>query len=109
MAKTDYQTVVLVREAREVAIEGLDPALRTIVRTALTRDANERYQSALDLADALQGYAASRHLGPTDTALVVREVHDEIRRERLVAPIDPRIADIRAEVARMSSLASYPN
>src|SRR5687768_11307149 len=61
---TDYQTVELVRQARIPSIAALnpeiEPELEGIVRKALARDPEERYQNAADLADALAQYLFSR-------------------------------------------------
>ena len=54
---TDYQTVELVRQARIPSIAALNPdvapELENIVRKALARDPDDRYQEAADLGDAL--------------------------------------------------------
>lgn len=103
LGQSDYDTVALVRDARFVPIDGLDSALDAVVRKALARDPDARYQSASDLRDALTHYAISRgiKLSPSETARLVRDVGFEIVRERSVRAVDPIV---QAEVHRMTSI-----
>lgn len=108
---TDYETVMLVRGARFVPIDGLDRELDAVLRRALARDAGERYPHAADLADAMTRYAVSHgiEMSPRDTAMLVRDVWPEISRER-VEPIDARIlARVQDDARRMSSIIQTTN
>ena len=66
-ADTPYATVELVREARVPSLSALRPnvvdlELDELVRKALARDPDERYQTAADLGDALAQYLFAREL-----------------------------------------------
>jgi serine/threonine-protein kinase len=108
---TDYQTVELVRQARIPSIAALnpdvEPELEQVVRKALARDPNDRYQEAADLGDALSQYLFSRRMKVTarDIAGLVRDVQVEAARRRSLAPqesiIDVLIQD---EMAKVTSL-----
>ncbi len=67
--ETDYQTVELVRQAKVPSIATqnteVQPELEQIVRKALARDINARYQSAADLQDALAQHLFSQRLKVT--------------------------------------------
>ena len=83
--ETDYQTVELVRQARVPSLAALNPdiplELDQIVHRALARDANQRYQHAYELQDALAQFLFSRSLKVTnrDIAQLVRECVSERR------------------------------
>jgi serine/threonine-protein kinase len=108
---TDYQTVELVRQARVPSIAALnpeiEPELEAIVRKALAKDANDRYQSAADLNEALAQYLFSRRMKVTarDIAGLVRDTQVEMMRKRSAEPkeslIDKLILD---EMQKMTSL-----
>jgi serine/threonine protein kinase len=108
---TDYQTVELVRQARIPSIQALnpevEPELEQVVRKALARDPDDRYQHAADLGDALSQYQFSRRMKVTarDIAQLVRDAQLEAMRKRSSEPkgslIDSLIND---EVQRLSSL-----
>jgi serine/threonine-protein kinase len=107
LGKTDYRTVELIREARVPAVEDLDPALDTIVRKALARDAAARFQSATELGHALARYAISRgiELAPGETGKLVREVKLEVEHERSATAIDAAgLARVQDSVNRMVSI-----
>jgi hypothetical protein len=78
-----------------------------VVRKALARDPNDRYQEAADLGDALSQYLFSRRMKVTarDIAGLVRDVQVEAARRRSLAPqesiIDVLIQD---EMAKVTSL-----
>jgi len=109
--ETDYQTVELVRQARVPSVAALnpeiEPELEAVVRKALARDVEERYQSAADLADALAQYLFSRRMKVTarDIAALVRDAQVEMMRKRSAEPkeslIDALIVD---EMEKMTSL-----
>jgi serine/threonine-protein kinase len=109
---TDYQTVELVRQARVPSIAALnpeiEPELEAIVRKALARDPNERYQQAADLTDSLAQYLFSRRMKVTarDVANLVRDVKVEQLRKRSLAPKTESLIDalIQEEVGNLTSL-----
>jgi eukaryotic-like serine/threonine-protein kinase len=109
--ETDYQTVELVRQARVPSIAALnpevEPELEEVVRKALARDPEERYQSASDLQDALAQYLFSRRMKVTsrDIAALVKDAQVEMMRKRSSAPKDSLIdALIVDEMQKMTSL-----
>jgi serine/threonine-protein kinase len=108
---TDYQTVELVRQARVPSIAALnpeiEPELEQIVRKALAKDPNDRYQTAADLQDALAGYLFSRRMKVTsrDIASLVRDTQVEMMRKRSHEPKESLIdALILDEMQKMTSL-----
>jgi len=109
--ETDYQTVELVRQARVPSLAALNPEieaeLEAIVRKALARDPNERYQNAGDLNEALTQYLFSRRMKVTarDIAQLVRDAQVEHMRKRSAEPKDSLIdALIVDEMQKMTSL-----
>jgi serine/threonine-protein kinase len=109
--ETDYQTVELVRQARVPSIAALnpeiEPELEAVVRKALARDAEERYQSAADLADALAQYLFSRKMKVTsrDIQALVRDTQLEQMRKRSAEPKESLIDTlINDEIGKMTSL-----
>jgi eukaryotic-like serine/threonine-protein kinase len=108
---TDYQTVELVRQARVPSIAALNPEidaeLEQVVRKALARDPNDRYQNAADLGDALAQFLFSRRMKVTarDIAALVRDTQVEMMRKRSAEPKDSLIdALILDEMQKMTSL-----
>jgi serine/threonine-protein kinase len=108
---TDYQTVELVRQARVPSIAALnpeiEPELEAVVRKALSRDPDDRYQNAADLADALAQYLFSRRMKVTsrDIAALVRDTQMEQMRKRSAEPKESLIdALIQDEMQKMTSL-----
>ncbi len=108
---TDYQTVELVRQARVPSIAALnpeiEPELEQIVRKALAKDVNDRYQEAGDLADALTQYLFSRRMKVTarDVGALVRDTQVEMMRSRSKEPKDSLIdALILDEMQKMQSI-----
>jgi eukaryotic-like serine/threonine-protein kinase len=108
---TDYQTVELVRQARIPSLVAINPEiegeLEQVVRKALARDPDERYQSAADLGDALAQYLFSRRMKVTarDIAALVRDTQMELMRKRSAEPKESIIdALINDEVAKLTSL-----
>ena len=108
---TDYQTVELVRQARVPSIAALnpevEPELEAVVRKALARDPNERYQSASDLGEALSQYLFSRRMKVTarDISNLVKDTQVEMMRTRSKEPKESLIdALILDEMQKMTSL-----
>jgi serine/threonine protein kinase len=109
LGETDYETVVLVQEARFAPIDGIDPVLTAIARTALARNVSERYQSASELAGALATYAAAHrvNVSASDSASRVRDACFEIMKEQSRYPMAPQeLARVQADVDRMISIAT---
>ncbi|MCA9673502.1 MAG: serine/threonine protein kinase [Kofleriaceae bacterium] len=108
-ADSPYQTVEAVRAARVPSITAINPAvepeLDAIVRKALARDPDQRYQWAADLGDALANYLFSRGMKVTarDIAALVRDTRVELLRK--AAPraslVDALVND---ELAALTSL-----
>jgi serine/threonine-protein kinase len=114
--ETDYQTVELVRQARIPSIAALnpeiEPELEAIVRKALAREADDRYQSAADLADALAQYLFSRKMKVTsrDIQTLVRDTQLEQMRKRSAEPKESLIDTlINDEIGKMTSLVEDEN
>lgn len=111
VGETDYQTVELVRQARVPSVAALnaeiEPELEGVVRKALAKEADDRYQNAADLADALAQYLFSRRMKVTarDIAGLVKDTQVEMMRKRSTEPkeslIDGLILD---EMQKMTSL-----
>jgi hypothetical protein len=100
-----------VRQARVPSIAALNPEieaeLEAVVRKALARDPNDRYQTANDLVDALTQYLFSRRMKVTarDIAALVRDTQVENMRKRSAEPKDSLIdALIVDEMQKMTSL-----
>ncbi|HSY38239.1 MAG TPA: hypothetical protein VLA79_01890, partial [Polyangia bacterium] len=83
--ETDYQTVELVRNAKIPPLRPqnpqVEPELEDIVRKALAKRKEDRFQSATDLQDALAQYSYSRGLKviSRDIAEMVRQCLDDKR------------------------------
>jgi serine/threonine-protein kinase len=81
--ETDYQTVELVRNAKIPPIKSqnpqVEPELEDIVRKALAKRKEDRFQSATDLQDSLAQYSYSRGLKviSRDIAELVRQCLDD--------------------------------
>ncbi len=107
--ETPHKTVELVKAARIPSITALNPnvdsELEGIVRKALARDRDERYQTAAAYADDIMHYLFSRELKVTsrNVAAAVREA--KMAKERAASPRQTLIqALISDEVAMMTSL-----
>jgi len=110
-AETPHKTVEMVKAARIPSITALNPnvdsELEAIVRKALARDRDERFQTAADYGDALAQYLFSHGLKVTsrNVAAAVRET--KLARKRAN---DPQLALIQAlvmdEVNKMTSLVA---
>jgi serine/threonine-protein kinase len=83
--ETDYQTVELVRNAKIPPIkpqnQQVEPELEDVVRKALAKRKEDRFQSATDIQDALAQYSYSRGLKviSRDIAELVRQCLDDKR------------------------------
>jgi serine/threonine-protein kinase len=109
--ETDYQTVELVRQARVPSIGALNPEidgeLEGIVRKALAKDVNDRFQNAADLGEALAQYLFGHRMKVTarDIAGLVRETQTDMMRSRSKEPKDSLIDGlIIDEMQKMTSL-----
>lgn len=111
VADTPHATVELVRQARIPSIIALNPnidlELDAIVRKALARDRDERFQSAGELGDALTGYLFANGLKATskDVALAVREIRADraLRASPKATLIDALVKD---EINKLTSLVA---
>ncbi|MEO8705302.1 MAG: serine/threonine-protein kinase [Kofleriaceae bacterium] len=111
LADSPHATVELVRQARIPSIIALNPnvdvELDTIVRKALAKDRDNRYESAADLGDALSGYLFSHGLKATskDVALAVHEIRSAkaLRSSPRASLIDALIKD---EINQLTSLVA---
>jgi serine/threonine protein kinase len=76
--ETDYQTVELVRNAKIPPIKPqnpeVEPELEDVVRKALAKRKEDRFQSANDIQDALAQYSYSRGL-----KVISRDISDLVR------------------------------
>jgi serine/threonine-protein kinase len=112
--ETDYQTVELVRQAKvpNIAQQNpeVTPELEQVVRKALARDLNQRYQTAGDLQDALAQYLFSQRLKVTSRdieQLVQSCLREKQRTQPKVQPVGNLIdALINEEIVKFTSLDS---
>jgi len=111
--ETDYQTVELVRNAKIPPIKPqnpqVEPELEDIVRKALAKRKEDRYQNATDIQDALAQYAYSRGLKviARDIAELVRQCLEDRRMQsgegkpKTTSIIDHLLQD---EIAKFTSV-----
>ena len=104
-----YATIKLVREARIPSLPAIapniSPALDAIVRKALAKNRDDRFQTAADYGDALADFLFSNELKASarDIAVAVRAT--KVERERAASPKDSLThALIMDELARMCSI-----
>jgi serine/threonine-protein kinase len=109
VADDPYETITLVREARVPSLTALDPKispdLDAIVRKALARDLDARFQSAAEYGDALTEFLFATELKATarDVAAAVRATNAE--KDRAASPKESLIhALVMDERARMTSM-----
>ena len=110
--ETDYQTVELVRQAKvpPIAPQNVEVTgeLEQIVRKALARDLNQRFQSAGDLQDALAQYLFSQRLKVTSRdieQLVQGCLREKQRSQPKAQPVGNLIdALINEEIVKFTSL-----
>ena len=110
--ETDYATVELVRAARVPSLRQQNPEvddeLESIVRRALARDLNQRFQTAGELHDAIAQYLFSRGLKVTsrDVAQLVQACLAERARSQPVLQPQKSLIDtlILEELNKFTSL-----
>jgi serine/threonine protein kinase len=92
LGETDYQTVQMVRTADVPSIAAqnpeVTPELETIIRRALARDVEHRYQSASDMADDMLGFLFSRSLKVSGRDLT--EIIADLRKKH-PATLQPKV------------------
>ena len=108
---TPHKTVEMVKAARIPSITALNPnvdqELEGIIRKALARDRDQRFQTAADYGDALAQYLFSRELKVTsrNVAAAVRDA--KLAKERAADPKQSLIqALVMDEVNKMTSLVA---
>jgi serine/threonine protein kinase len=112
--ETDYQTVELVRQAHVPSMSAQNPEvdaeLEAVVRRALARDPEQRFQSAGELQDALAHYLFSHNLKVTsrDIAQLVQETIRERQQSQPVQVAPKKLIDelINEEILKFTSLES---
>jgi eukaryotic-like serine/threonine-protein kinase len=112
--ETDYQTVELVRQAHVPSLSAqnseVDAELEAVVRRALARDPEQRYQTAGELQDAIAHYLFSRGLKVTsrDIAQLVQETIRERQQSQPVQVAPKKLIDelINEEILKFTSLES---
>jgi serine/threonine-protein kinase len=110
--ETDYQTVELVRNAKIPPIKPqnpqVEPELEDIVRKALAKRKEDRYQNATDIQDALAQYAYSRGLKviARDIAELVRQCLEDRRMQSGEGRPKTSIIDhlLQDEIAKFTSV-----
>src|SRR6266540_970486 len=110
--ETDYQTVELVRNAKVPPIKPqnpqVEPELEDIVRKALARRKEDRYQGATDIQDALAQYSYSRGLKviSRDIAELVRQCLEDKRMQSGEAKAKTSIIDhlLQDEIVKFTSV-----
>jgi serine/threonine-protein kinase len=112
--ETDYQTVELVRNAKIPPLRPqnpqIEPELEDVVRKALSKRKEDRFQSATDLQDALAQYSYSRGLKviSRDIAELVRQCLEDKRMQSGEAkPVKPNsIIDhlLQDEIVKFTSV-----
>jgi serine/threonine protein kinase len=112
--ETDYQTVELVRNAKIPPLRPqnpqVEPELEDVVRKALSKRKEDRFQSATDLQDALAQYSYSRGLKviSRDIAELVRQCLEDKRMQSGEAkPVKPNsIIDhlLQDEIVKFTSV-----
>jgi serine/threonine protein kinase len=110
--ETDYQTVELVRNAKIPPIKPqnpqVEPELEDIVRKALAKRKEDRYQNATDIQDSLAQYAYSRGLKviARDIAELVRQCLEDRRMQSGEGKPKTSIIDhlLQDEIAKFTSV-----
>src|SRR6185312_14948185 len=110
--ETDYQTVELVRNAKIPPVRPqnpqVEPELEDIVRKALSKRKEDRFQSATDLQDALAQYSYSRGLKviSRDIAELVRQCLEDRRMQSGEGKARTSIVDhlLQDEIVKFTSV-----
>jgi eukaryotic-like serine/threonine-protein kinase len=110
--ETDYQTVELVRNAKIPPLRPqnsqVEPELEDIVRKALARHKEDRFQSATDMQDALAQYSYSRGLKviSRDIAELVRQCLEDRRMQSGEGKAKTSIIDhlLQDEIVKFTSV-----
>ncbi len=110
--ETDYQTVELVRNAKVPPLRPqnpqVEPELEDIVRKALAKRKEDRFQSATDLQDSLAQYSYSRGLKviSRDIAELVRQCLDDRRMQSGEGKAKTSIIDhlLQDEIVKFTSV-----
>jgi eukaryotic-like serine/threonine-protein kinase len=112
--ETDFATLELVRDAKvhppSRRSPAVPPALDAIVMRALSRDPDERYQSAAEMEQALLDFMASHDplYGESDVGLAMRQAFQvEVQRERDRLEIFWSMLE-RGELVRGAAIPSTP-
>jgi len=104
-----HTTIDLVKKARVPSIVALnanvDPELEQIVRKALARDREDRYQTAVEYADAIQQFLFSRGMKVTSRNVAAAVKETKLARERAASPAQTLIqALVTDEINKMTSI-----
>ncbi|HEX6245136.1 MAG TPA: protein kinase, partial [Polyangiales bacterium] len=112
--ETDFATLELVRDAKilppSAKVPGIPAELDAIVLKALSRDADQRYQSANALAEALENFLETHYpgYGEADVSVSMREAFaHELAREKLRLDAFGDMLE-RGELVRGAPLPSLP-
>ncbi len=117
LGETDYQTVKLVQQANIPSLARLNPEvdseLEQVIQKALTRDPNDRYQTAREMGDALSAYLFGKQMkvNSFDVATLVKGVIDSKKQAKTGQPREASIIDrlISEELLRFTSLDDMGN
>ena len=109
--ESDYQTVELVRQAKVPRIDAQNPEvdaeLDTIIRKALAKDVNARYQTAGDFQEALAQHLFSRGLKVTsrDIAQLVQSMVADKEKQKAGKPAGDLIDTLlNEEIVKFTSI-----
>jgi serine/threonine protein kinase len=112
--ETDFATLELVRDAKimppSAKAPGLPAQLDAIVLKALSRDADQRYQSANELAEALESFLDSHYPGYGEaevSASMGEAFAHELSREKLRLDAFSQMLE-RGELVRGAALPALP-
>lgn len=113
--ETDFHTVELVRKAQVPSLTALNPhvspELEEIIRTALARNINSRYQTARDFGDALSQHLFTR--GLKVTSYDIQRLVEEVLADRAAKAVreEPSLIHelIQEELLKFSSIGDEKN